>query len=125
MRSSHRPRRGVSVLTGIALAIVLAAPSSAHPVGQCTADTTLDRCERWSRVYNDTTRTAPQRPDEFATAVTTSQTAVFTAVRSVGIDPTNPYDAGSDWVVLAHATGSGDCCGRRAAGRATTTPRWP
>jgi hypothetical protein len=104
---SH-PLRVVSVLSGIALTVVLAAPGSAHPVGQCTADTALDRCERWSRVYNDTTRTAPHRPDEFATAVASSQAAVFTAVRSVGIDQGNPYEAGSDWVVLAHATGNGE-----------------
>ena len=100
-------RSSAAAVLAVLLTTALAAPAAAHRAGQCVADSTMDRCEQWTRIYNDGTRTPPQRPDEFARGVAASTTTVFTVVTSVAMDTGNPYEAGADWVVLAHDTKTG------------------
>ena len=107
MPSTRLPRRGLSVLSVLVLAALTASPAAAHRAGACTTDTTLDRCEQWSQVYNDDTTTAPARPDEFSTTVATNSASVFTVLRSTKHNPDDPYSTAADWVVLAHDTNTG------------------
>ena len=107
MPRTRMPRRGLSVLSVLALATITALPASAHRAGACTTDTTLDRCERWTQIYNDTTTTAPARPDEFSTTVATNATSVFTVLRSTKHNPDDPYNTAADWMVLAHDKDTG------------------
>ena len=97
------------VLLPVVLLVVvaLAAPASAHPVGRCTADTSADRCEVWS-VIHDEAVAPPSRPDDFVTSVSSSQTTVFTTIRAVAMDTSNPYGASATWTVLAHDVDTGE-----------------
>lgn len=101
-------RRPLIVAALCLLSALLALPAAAHTVGRCATDSPSDRCETWAEIYNDTTVEPPQRPDDFATSVTTSDTTVFTTVRTVGMDSSARYDSSGRWTVLAHdrATGS-------------------
>ena len=104
------PRRGLSVLSALVLVTLTAlpaTPAAAHRAGACTTDTSLDRCEHWSQIYNDTSTQAPARPDEFSTTATTNAASVFTVLRSTQHNPDDPYSTAADWVVLAHDKATG------------------
>jgi hypothetical protein len=107
MTSSRTWRRSAAAVLAAILTATIAGPAAAHRAGQCVTDSTLDRCEQWTRIYNDATRTPPHRADEFTRGVAASATTVFTVATSVAMDIANPYEAAADWVLLAHDTKTG------------------
>ena len=109
----RRPTR--RVLTAAAVALLLPAAAGAHPVGACQASTDLDRCERWSATVDDPDVTAPSRSDQFPTAVAASATTVFSTVKNVALNPSDPYAATAEWLLVAHDRATGEQ--RWAAGR--------
>src|SRR5688572_2013486 len=102
-----RSRLARAVAVAVVVVSLSAATAGAHPVGTCASSTPADRCETWSAVYDDSAIAAPHRSDQFASAVAASDSLVFTAVKSVALDPNAPYDATATWVVLAHDRDSG------------------
>lgn len=93
----------LAALTGTVAVVLASAPASAHTLGVCNAAAgDLDRCERWSDTYSDAQTAPPQRSDQFPSAIAASRTTVFTTVKNVALDPSSPYEATSQWVVLAH-----------------------
>lgn len=99
----------VSALTAFATALVwpLASAAPAHPVGTCVTDTTTDRCEAWSVVYDDPGAGPDARPDEFVTSTVVSDDSVFVTMRTMALDPSSPYTTRADWVVHAYGVDSG------------------
>jgi hypothetical protein len=100
-----------------AVVLGLGVPAQAHPVGQCTVDSSGDRCEVWAEIHHNGDVAPPHRADEFVTSVSASAATVFTTVREVAMDVSSPYDARARWTVLAHDSATGEL--RWSASRST------
>lgn len=99
--------RGHVVITAFAMVVLLAAPATAHRVGTCPADSSLDRCESWAVVHDGASDASEHRPDDFATSTVAGDNSVFVTMRGVAFDPSSPYTSRADWVVQAYDPESG------------------